>query len=202
MPQQPPRIAFELVHANATLPRRSTPGSAGYDLASCEAALIPAGTRKLVDTGVRVLIGGAYPPRRGEETQKPGGDGGGGEETQTPGGEGQAEGGGGGGDGKAEGEGAVDVDVEVYGRIAPRSGLAVRGIDVAAGVCDADYRGNYKVLLVNNNAPGPDVQPFEVKVGDRIAQLVFEAIVHVPLLLADEHVRDVRGAGGFGSTGR
>ena len=53
-----------------------------------------------------------------------------------------------------------------YGRIAPRSGLAMKHlIDIAAGVLDADYRGPVIVGLVNNSNI-----PFEVNVGDRIAQ--------------------------------
>ena len=85
----------------------------------------------------------------------------------------------------------------IYARIAPRSGLAVKGIDVAAGVCDSDYRGNYKVLLVNNSGA-----PFEIRPGDRIAQLIFEAVVHPELRLGDVSAdATARGEGGFGSTG-
>lgn len=59
-----------------------------------------------------------------------------------------------------------------YGRIAPRSGLAVKNfIDVGAGVIDADYRGQVKILLFNH----ADVD-FEVKEGDRVAQLILERV--------------------------
>ena len=59
-----------------------------------------------------------------------------------------------------------------YGRIAPRSGLAVkRFIDVGAGVIDADYRGEIGVVLFNH----PD-EDFVVKPGDRITQLLLEKI--------------------------
>ena len=58
-----------------------------------------------------------------------------------------------------------------YGRIAPRSGLALKGIDVAAGVIDSDYREEVKVLLVNHS----DIQ-FEIKTGDCIAQLIIKKI--------------------------
>src|SRR3989338_1664612 len=51
-----------------------------------------------------------------------------------------------------------------YGRIAPRSGLAVRCIDIGAGVIDSDYRGEIKVLVINNAN-----QPFLIRKGDRIA---------------------------------
>jgi dUTP pyrophosphatase len=92
---------------------------------------------------------------------------------------------------------AVVLPVGTYGRVAPRSGLAVKhGIQVGAGVIDPDYTGELKVLLFNH---GDDV--FEVKRGDRVAQLVLERCetpeveeVHV---VEDTH----RGAGGFGSTG-
>lgn len=58
-----------------------------------------------------------------------------------------------------------------YGRIAPRSGLAVKhGLDTLAGVVDPDYRGEIKVVLLNT-----DVRtPFVIKPGYRIAQLILE----------------------------
>lgn len=86
----------------------------------------------------------------------------------------------------------------VYARIAPRSGLAVRGIDVAAGVCDSDYRGEYKVVLVNHSA-----RTFSVRRGDRIAQLVFELVAAAEFVetTADAVVPTARADGGFGSTG-
>lgn len=60
-----------------------------------------------------------------------------------------------------------------YGRVAPRSGLAVKNfIDVGAGVIDEDYRGEVKVLLFNFSD-----QDFQVKTGDRIAQLVCEQVL-------------------------
>jgi deoxyuridine 5'-triphosphate nucleotidohydrolase len=84
-----------------------------------------------------------------------------------------------------------------YGRIAPRSGLAVKkGIDVGAGVVDADYRGEVGVVLFNLGQ-----EDFEIQPGDRIAQLVLEQILMVPVEEVDELDETVRGAGGFGSTG-
>lgn len=62
--------------------------------------------------------------------------------------------------------------MNIDGRIAPRSGLAAKHfIDTGAGVIDADYRGEVKVLLFNHS----DVD-FPVKVGDRVAQLVLERV--------------------------
>lgn len=84
-----------------------------------------------------------------------------------------------------------------YGRIAPRSGLASRhSIDVGAGVIDADYRGELKVLLVNNS----DID-YSVHVGDKVAQLIIEKISTEPLLLVPSLGETERGEGGFGSTG-
>lgn len=62
--------------------------------------------------------------------------------------------------------------LHIDGRIAPRSGLASKNfIDVGAGVIDADYRGQVKVLLFNHSD-----SDFEVKEGDRVAQLVLERV--------------------------
>ncbi|OAF68127.1 hypothetical protein A3Q56_04131 [Intoshia linei] len=71
----------------------------------------------------------------------------------------------------------TDISLEIppghYGRVAPRSGLAVRNfIDVGAGVVDSDYRGNLSILLFNFSETD-----FEVKIGDRIAQLIIEKIL-------------------------
>lgn len=84
-----------------------------------------------------------------------------------------------------------------YGRIAPRSGLASKHfIDTGAGVIDADYRGEVKVLLFNH----AEVD-FQVKPGDRVAQLVLERIYTPEVIEVSDLAESVRGAGGFGSTG-
>jgi dUTP pyrophosphatase len=92
---------------------------------------------------------------------------------------------------------AVSIPEGFYGRVAPRSGLAVRhGLDVLAGVIDADYRGEILCALVNHGE-----EPFEVEPGARIAQLIVEAIAQ-PVAVWDEDLEETaRGAGGFGSTG-
>jgi len=103
----------------------------------------------------------------------------------------------------ARGKALIDTDIQMmipvgtYGRIAPRSGLASKNcIDVGAGVIDADYRGQVKVLLFNHS----DVD-FVVKEGDRVAQLILERIATPEVVEVDELEETVRGANGFGSTG-
>jgi dUTP pyrophosphatase len=92
---------------------------------------------------------------------------------------------------------AVAVPGGCYGRVAPRSGLALKnGIDIGAGVIDEDYRGEVGVILFNLNS-----EPFEVKKSDRIAQFICERIVYPQLEEVDELDSTERGAGGFGSTG-
>lgn len=87
---------------------------------------------------------------------------------------------------------------DVYGRIAPRSGLAYKnGIDTLAGVIDPDYRGEVKVLLLNTSD-----KDFEISVGDRIAQLIFERFSVPHFKERDSFSEETtRGEGGFGSTG-
>jgi dUTP pyrophosphatase len=85
-------------------------------------------------------------------------------------------------------------------QVRPRSGLAAKhGVTVlnAPGTIDADYRGEVKVVLINHGE-----EPFAIKRGDRIAQLVV-----MPVALAEFNEREslddtARGSGGFGSTGR
>ncbi|AGE56027.1 dUTP pyrophosphatase [Acanthocystis turfacea Chlorella virus MO0605SPH] len=92
---------------------------------------------------------------------------------------------------------AIKVPANTYGRIAPRSGLAFKhGIDVLAGVVDADYRAEVKVILYNTS--GVD---YEIKKGDRIAQLVIEKIEMLDVAVVDD-LEETSRTGGFGSTGR
>ncbi|GAA5868787.1 hypothetical protein JCM3774_003894 [Rhodotorula dairenensis] len=92
---------------------------------------------------------------------------------------------------------AIAVPEGTYGRVAPRSGLASKHmIDTGAGVIDADYRGEVKVLLFNLSQTD-----FQVKQGDRIAQLILERIVTPEVQEVESLAETVRGAGGFGSTG-
>ena len=88
--------------------------------------------------------------------------------------------------------------ISVYGRIAPRSGLTLKkAIDIGAGVVDKNYTGTLGVIMFNHS----DVD-FEVKVGDKIAQLVVELILTPDVEEADNISEDKteRGGDGFGST--
>jgi dUTP pyrophosphatase len=129
----------------AVLPQRGTAAAVGYDLASAERTLIPAGEWRRVQTGLAVAIPEGF-----------------------------------------------------YGRVAPRSGLAVRsGIDVFAGVIDPDYRGEIQVVLMNHGS-----NPFWVNPGDRIAQLILERVGLLSVLEVEDLENTARGVAGFGSTGR
>ena len=82
----------------------------------------------------------------------------------------------------------------------PRSGLAARhGISIvnAPGTIDAGYRGEVQVCLVNTDR----TEPFEVRRGDRIAQLVILPVPSVDLVEVGTLPASARGTGGFGSTG-
>lgn len=92
---------------------------------------------------------------------------------------------------------AVKLPVGTYGRIAPRSGLSVKGVMVGAGVIDRDYRGTLKVLLFNHSPH----RPLEISRGDRVAQLIVEVIRTPEVCVVANLDETVRGAGGFGSTG-
>ena len=92
---------------------------------------------------------------------------------------------------------AIVLPVNVYGRVAPRSGLTVKhGINVGAGVIDPDYTGEIKVALFNHSDT-----PFEIKKGDRIAQLILERCETPSVREINEITETDRGSGGFGSTG-
>lgn len=85
-------------------------------------------------------------------------------------------------------------------QVRPRSGLAYRhGITVlnSPGTIDSDYRGEVQVLLINHGD-----QPFTIRRGDRIAQLVVAPVTRAVLIEVQEATATARGAGGFGSTGK
>jgi len=117
----------------------------------------------------------------------------------------------------------VGIEIEIptgcYGRIAPRSGLAVRaGIDVLAGVVDCGYRDEVKVVLQNLNLPeflfkNPndrkghtstalfgDKNRYDIAAGDRIAQIIIEKCYY-PSWKEQEVLTEHKRKGGFGSTG-
>ncbi|MFJ4296833.1 dUTP diphosphatase [Curtobacterium sp. SP.BCp] len=84
--------------------------------------------------------------------------------------------------------------------VVPRSGLAAKhGITIvnSPGTVDAGYRGEVKVALLNTDAS----EPYEVHVGDRIAQVVVMPVPRVVFTRVDELPESVRGQGGFGSSG-
>lgn len=86
------------------------------------------------------------------------------------------------------------------GLVLPRSGLAAKhGISIvnAPGLIDSNYRGEVKVILINLDAQ----HDFEIKRGDRIAQLLITEVPAVTLDVVEELQESERGAGGFGSSG-
>lgn len=96
---------------------------------------------------------------------------------------------------------AVEIPQGHAGLVVPRSGLAHRhGISLvnAPGLIDAGYRGEVKVLLLNNDP----AEIFRIEPGDRIAQLLVTPYATVEPVLAETLSATVRDEGGFGSTGR
>ncbi|HZV18218.1 MAG TPA: dUTP diphosphatase [Sphingobium sp.] len=92
---------------------------------------------------------------------------------------------------------AIPVGYEV--QVRPRSGLALKhGISLAntPGTIDSDYRGELKVILINLGA-----EPFEIRRGDRIAQLVVTPVQIGRMIEVADLDETARGIGGFGSTG-
>lgn len=84
------------------------------------------------------------------------------------------------------------------GMVRPRSGLALKyGLTVlnTPGTIDSDYRGDVGVVLINHGT-----EPFDVRQGDRIAQLVINKIEQVEFEIVDALDDTARGTGGFGST--
>ena len=95
---------------------------------------------------------------------------------------------------------AIEIPQGYEVQVRPRSGLAFKnGITClnTPGTIDSDYRGEVKVILVNLGQ-----QPFEVRRGERIAQLVPAPVLKADFVEVEQLGATARGAGGFGSTGR
>ena len=94
---------------------------------------------------------------------------------------------------------AIAVPTGFGGFVFPRSGLSSKfGVSLAncVGVIDSDYRGEVKVPVINHSS-----EPYTIKVGERIAQLVIMPVDLCEYGFSDELDKTERGEGGFGSTG-
>lgn len=95
---------------------------------------------------------------------------------------------------------AIAVPEGYEAQIRPRSGLAIKhGVTLvnAPGTIDADYRGEIGVIVINHGS-----EPFVIRDGERIAQMIVAPVVRAELVEVVELDDTVRGAGGFGHTGR
>ena len=95
---------------------------------------------------------------------------------------------------------AFELPENTFAAIFPRSGIASkRGLAPAnkVGVCDADYRGEYMIMLHNHTNSVQTIEP-----GERIAQMILMPYIPMEFNEVDELSETVRGTGGFGSTGQ
>lgn len=94
----------------------------------------------------------------------------------------------------------IELPVGYEAQIRPRSGLALKHnltLSNTPGTIDAGYRGEVGVIMFNLGS-----EPFVIRRGDRIAQMVICELAPVELILAEELNETKRGTGGFGSTGK
>ena len=94
---------------------------------------------------------------------------------------------------------ALEVPIGYEAQVRPRSGLAIKhGVTLlnSPGTIDADYRGELMLIVINHGA-----EPFTIRRGDRIVQLVIAPVSRVEIAEAEDLGPTARGQGGFGSTG-
>lgn len=91
---------------------------------------------------------------------------------------------------------AVELPEGFEAQIRPRSGLSKKGIDIAFGTGDADYRGELMACVINNSG-----EDYKIYNGDRICQMGIHEARQVRLITVDELSETERGKNGFGSTG-
>jgi len=93
---------------------------------------------------------------------------------------------------------ALAIPAGTVGLVWDRSGMAAKnGVKTMAGVLDHTYRGELKVVLINLRTT-----PYEVKQGDRVAQLLVQPVHTAEVQEVEELDDTIRGEGGFGSSGR
>ncbi len=115
---------------------------------------------------------------------------------------------------------AMSIPEGYYGRIADRSSMAARGIEVSGGVVDSEYRGEVKVILTNRgfftrdfekvefkdtftiNETKNKNQPYTIKKGNKIAQIIIEKIGLPEVEVVKDLPKSSRGTLGFGSSGK
>ncbi len=90
----------------------------------------------------------------------------------------------------------VAIPAGHVGLVWDKSGISLRGVHRLAGVVDAGYRGEVRVVMVNLGG-----DPFQVKTGMKIAQLLIQTVAAVTVVESDDLDNTPRGEGGFGSTG-
>ena len=184
-------VKFIKISPDAKIPQRANPTDAGMDLCSAEDIVVPPnGGRVLVSTGLKI---GISPDKVKSVIEIE--DGSFQENYIT----------------NEDIVGSIEhlsdcisnkgvVDYVWQAEVRPRSGLAAKnGVTVlnSPGTIDSAYRGEIKVIIVNN-----EVHPFEIKKGDRIAQLVITKSYILPIEeVEDFSDKTFRGEGGFGSSG-
>ena len=96
---------------------------------------------------------------------------------------------------------SISFPENCYGRLAVRSSLAIRGVDILGGVIDRDYTGNIIAILINHS----DID-INIRRGERVVQIIFEQNI-CPVVVEEKEVfqmacdENKRGDRGFGSTG-
>ena len=93
---------------------------------------------------------------------------------------------------------AIELPLGYDAQVRPRSGLSLKGVAVAFGTIDSDYRGEVLVTMWTFGSTKEHV----LHHGDRIAQLVIASLAELPIVEVDELNPSGRGTGGHGSTGR
>ena len=91
---------------------------------------------------------------------------------------------------------ALELPKDYEAIIRPRSGLSRKGIDIAIGTIDSDFKGELSANVINNTE-----SDFVINKHDRICQIAFRQIEEINLVEVDELSSSDRGANGFGSTG-
>jgi dUTP pyrophosphatase len=93
---------------------------------------------------------------------------------------------------------AIGFDENMYGLLKDRSSMAKKGIIISGGVIDNEYTGEIIILMTLMGC----VEPYHIKAGDKIAQMLLHTLITCPIEEVDSLDSTTRGEKGFGSSGR
>lgn len=177
------KLLVKKLNENAITPTKAHESDAGYDLYSPIDVVLEPGKPTKIPTGLAIQISLEIARTDDDDEDEDGDDNDWDDDGNYIGGD--------------DDYGYDNDEINFVGLICDRSSMGSKGIKVMGGVCDSSYRGDVTVCLTNLTN-----QPYEIKSGDKIAQILFLPVLNPVIQEIDNLEETERGSKGFGSSGR